>query len=92
MTDTSRAKHNQSSALRRMSRRLIEKDSEIQKLRMNMVDLTRIIGHLSGRLDMTIDLVMQLSDKSMLKEGAAIDGQRPQRGSSGPQQGPAAFG
>jgi hypothetical protein len=82
MADTSRTKRSASASQRRMSRIQRDREAEIQKLRANLVDLTRIIGRLSSRLDQTIDLVVQLSDKALLKEGASIEGHRPQRGSS----------
>lgn len=77
-----------STGKQRMTVKMREKDAEIQKLRMNLVDLTRIIGNLSARLDQTMDIVAQLSAKAVLKEGMSIEGRQPKRASSDQNRAP----
>ena len=88
LTPAAGSKPFRSTGKHRMTVKMKEKDAEIQKLRMNLVDLTRIIRNLSSRLDQTIDVVAQLSTRALLKEGMSIDAQPPKRASSDQNRAP----
>jgi hypothetical protein len=67
-TNIASSKLGQTCGLRRLAKIEKEKDAEVQMLRMNLINLTMIIRILSTRLDLTVDLVAQLSEKALLRE------------------------